>query len=339
MPLTRRQRARGASSRASTAASPRLLAAALEFSLPALAGFASTIDFLALVASTKASAGKAGSRAVLQALGANAPTLGRPAVTKRLEMAPHPLRDLIRLVGDVKISDVREAPDGYEVVAEITLKDGSKIVQTGALEFEYFDADYDYSHTEVSMSLTGENRRVSLLSSGSINFWAESGDPGYMPADEMYPEHGDVHPTVEAIENSCTGAVCVKLTMVRERDGKILQLYDGPITLVKKDYIFDGDGEIISLVENARYINPLPIPALDARCDSMGNGYFLKCDVSVFSEECTQLKPGEFGFLGDKIFIQFESGCQDDYIGQETIHHIVDLESLLRLLDYAGEWR
>ena len=141
-----------------------------------------------------------------------------------LVFAARPLRELIRLVGDAKIPHVRKAPPGFEVVATITLEDGSKIVQAGALKFEG-ESDIgsaDGGGVLVSLSITGANRRVSLISSGNVDFWAD-----------------DANPYLE-LPASCKDAFNLKLTMIRERDGKILRLYDGRIPLCRRGEVYFG---------------------------------------------------------------------------------------------------
>ena len=135
------------------------------------------------------------------------------------------------------------------------------------------------------------------------------------------------------------GGGIAKITLVREKDGKVLQLYDGAIGLEKNDYYeYWEPPELL----HTTFEIPLEIQR-SATITPMGWENYFMCGAELqVASPCEPLASGGYGYKPDKVMLMFEnckvpprSGFFDSYPPVE----ISSLKDLHDLLDYCGDWR
>ena len=315
--------------------------------LACVAEFLTLKDFCSLAVTSRGRLAAVEDPSTLTALATVYPVLRAKAVRARVAASGRELVELAHATDVLKYQlKFEDKEAGFECVVDIALPDGKRIVQCGPLEYYDVDGDHDICRLMVLLRVTGENRDVIALKTEKNYSDAALDDPCYaantVSEDWEIIQNGSPEAKAElaaVYELFAHGGGIAKITLVREKDGKVLQLYDGAIGLARNDW---HDNWEPPERLNTKFEIPLDFQR-SGTITPMGflNNFMIGAELQVVSS-CEPLASGGYGYTPDKVMLMFENfkvpkryGLFDRYPPVE----ISSLEHLHDLLDYCGDWR
>ena len=344
MPQTRHQQKSHSAARAR-----ELLGACLRVQLPALAEFVPLIEFLALAVTSRELSVEATSTPVLRALAARCPVLRTTAVTTRIAESAAPLRELLDIAfldnGDGFQKDL--PPMKYECVVELSLRDGTKIIQCGPMCNWDNNFAWGAAWTKVDIELTDPKNRVTVHED-AIDLW-------------NYDE--EITESIANAHEELLAATCpigyADITIVRG-DGRVLRLFEGEIDMIPTglrvedwDAGYSESYEISLHSERSCSVTPSGTPSnFERQLSSRASLEAIVCDP----------QGGRVSYVASCVLLEFENWLRWDGINNFPEPHRIgthrenvnDQESgpsvlvggrcgttddILYLLDFIGDWR
>ena len=319
------------------------ISTALDIQFPALVSLLRVREFGALALSSKENLARTASRPFLAAL-TNVPILQSPAVLRRIESAPWPGHEVLKIIfmrwgGD----EAGESPEyNFECVVEVLLKNGERIAERGYLEDGCEGGDFEDLTYACVLKLRHEtivleaprnfNERglryksdqsddestQSLISTGSTgSYWAErTGNEPHDPNDEFWTFNKQTENIGKA-----------RVTLVRD-DGKLLRLFSGPVAALIPG--FEN--------EEYRWDFPYEVPRHDQCCEDDP----VHCNAGIYTTD-SRKEHGKNVYRAKGLEINFRWTREDpgEYSFGRGLPNrpLFSKDHTLGLLHFIGDWR
>jgi hypothetical protein len=306
--------------------------------LACVAEFLALKDFCSLAVTSRGRLAAVEDPSTLTALATAYPVLRAKAVRARVAASGRELVELARRHEPI-LKRERLDDAGFECIVDVTLPNGTRISECGRLECGSMDYDVygDAGGMVITLQkfaifpFTGKNRDVVAMNV-PFDYDAIANDPNFDR------ESDEAHQLSAVIEEWTRLGGTATVTLVRERDGKVLTLYDGTIELARHE-TWPENWEKFHSVSLSHQI-PLHPERSGTITPSSYNHHFL-CGAELTVGPCTS-NGITFDYKAEGLYLTLESHKAPNRHGLYDRFHPAEIKTmggLYDLLDYCGDWR
>jgi len=302
-------------------ATDRSISTALDTQFPAFATLLETCSFGALAATSKEHLARLASPPVLSVvarLGANGPVLSSPAVSRRIQAAPLPGLEVLRIISADPEAHGKSPEYNFECIVDVRLKNGTRILErVHAPDYDGFPDCNDHHEDYATFILEFKFQDTTAIVIESAREF-KTGDPEAYSAGRDRKEFDEFCAQTQDVGDA-------RVTLVRE-DGKFLSLFRGSVEASPTEDWLDCD-------EDYNYDFPYKIAVHEeARFSDRER---LICKAAVWTENTKNNGRCVYRAGGLEMRFKSHNAMYSDGSPERTFDSKHDL---LGLLNYTGSW-